>query len=268
MKRALLLLTTLFYSISVLWAGEIPSPMSPPRLVNDFAGLFTPSQNRILEDSLLAFERATSTQIAVVTVSDLDGSAPSDFATRLLEQWGVGKKGKDNGVVLLLKPRNANGAGEVFIATGYGIEGVLPDIMTDRIIGRYMIDYLKKGDYFEATYGGVRGIMATVRGEFTAEAEEVDPWSLTLGLITIIITIVVFIMIIKLAASQRDDSDDDNSTGGGSGNGSNRNRTFFPPIIGGFGGGRGGGFGGGFGGGGFGGFGGGMGGGGGSGRSF
>ena len=91
-----------------LAAFSLPEPMSPPRLVNDFAGLLSDSQQQALEQKLENFDRETSTQIAVVTVNDLEGYAPSDYAQRLHEQWGVGRKGKDNGILILIKPSTAD----------------------------------------------------------------------------------------------------------------------------------------------------------------
>jgi len=250
-------------AVAAVWTPvrgqDIPTPMQPARLVNDFAGLFTASQIQTLEDSLVAFDRATSTQIAVVTVASLNGYDVSDFATRLLTQWGVGRKGKDNGVVLLIKPRNDEGAGKVFIATGYGVEGALPDITAGRIIDNRMMDGLREGDYYKASEAGVKGIMEAVRGEFAGEPEDSELNGAELakfvGSIFIMLLLIIFI--------SRIGSKGGGNNNGGRGSGGRRS-VFIPPII--MGGGRS--SGGGFGSGGFGGFGGGMGGGGGAGRSF
>ena len=80
-------------------AQDLPEPMSPRRLVNDFAGLLSDSQRQALERKLVDFDRETSTQIAVVTVDDLGDYAPSDFAQRLHDKWGVGREGKNNGIL-------------------------------------------------------------------------------------------------------------------------------------------------------------------------
>lgn len=251
-------------------AQNIPQPMSPPRLVNDYAGLFSGAQKQQLEDSLVAFDRATSTQIAVVTVNDLDGYAASEYATRILEKWGVGRKDKDNGVVMLVKPRNEYGGGEVFIAVGYGLEGALPDVTAGRIIDNEMMPYLRlpSPDYFAAVAAGTAAVRAAVRGEYTASAKPGggDAIDWITGLLSV--GVMVFIIVL-LNRSYKGGGDNDKNNGSGGGSGGRRNYrrggVFFPPIIGGLGG-MGGGRGGGFGG--FGGFGGGMGGGGGAGRSF
>lgn len=249
------------------WSQTIPTPMSPARLVNDYAGLFNTEQRSVLEDSLVAYDRATSTQIAVVTVGDLDGADAAIYATKLLTEWGVGRKGKDNGVVLLIKPRNQYGGGEVFIATGYGVEGALPDITAGQIIDRQMMPSLARGDYYTATERGTAAIRDALVGEYSATSdqgpEKVDWFG---GIFSLMVMIFIFIAISK-SYKNRGDDDSDGEQGGGSGRNFRRGVIMFPPILGGgFGGGGHGS--GGFGGGGFGGFGGGMGGGGGAGRSF
>ena len=84
---------------------EIPDRSNPPRLVNDFAGVLNADERNQLENTLEQFARQTSTQIVIVTVSDLEGYEPVDYAVRLGEKWGVGQKDKDNGLVILLKMR-------------------------------------------------------------------------------------------------------------------------------------------------------------------
>ncbi len=148
-----------------------PSAPVPMRLVNDRAGLFTRSQQLQLENALRGFEQKTSTQIAVVTLPDLDGYTPQEMASGIIDNWGVGQKGLDNGVVLLLKPRNDT-RGEVFIATGSGMEGVLPDGKVGRIIDAVMLEELKRGDYFTAAVNGVRVIMEVSAGEYSIDDVE------------------------------------------------------------------------------------------------
>lgn len=245
---------------------EIPQPMSPPRLVNDYAHLFSPEQQRVLEDSLVAFDAATSTQIAVVTVTDLGGWPAAEYATRVMEQWGIGAREHDNGVLLLVKPRNRYGRGEVFIAVGYGLEGALPDITAGRIIDDVMMPYLQLDppNYYAAAAAGTAAVRAAVRGEYTAAARENEPglFDWMTGLLAV--GVVVWMVVLFIRSYRKGGSDDDDSnTWGGGGSGGRRvyrgRPMMFPPIFGG-------GFGGGSGG--FGGFGGGRTGGGGAGRSF
>ena len=91
---------------SSLQAQDIPDKPVPPRLVNDFAGMLSRQEVNALEQKLVAFNDSTSTQIAIVTVNSLNGYDKVDFADRLGEKWGIGHKGKDNGILILVKPRN------------------------------------------------------------------------------------------------------------------------------------------------------------------
>ncbi len=110
-------------------AQEFPERPVPPRLVNDLTGMLSGQEVDALERKLVAFDDSTSTQIAIVIVSDLSGYDKADYAQRLAERWGIGQKGLDNGVLILVKPKTSGSArGEVFIAQGYGLEGIMPDI--------------------------------------------------------------------------------------------------------------------------------------------
>ena len=123
LKRLFILLCASLLGVVGAAGQNLPEPMSPPRLVNDFVGLLTPEQQNALEQKLEAFDRKTSTQIAVVAVDDLDGYAPGDYAQRLYDKWGIGRKGKDNGILILVKPKTAASNGQVFISVGYGLVG-------------------------------------------------------------------------------------------------------------------------------------------------
>ncbi|MFW6290643.1 MAG: TPM domain-containing protein [Mariniphaga sp.] len=164
-----LLILTLLLSVLSLKA-EIPERPNPPRLVNDFAGILSTPEAEQLENKLVQFARETSTQIVVVTVPDLDGYDPGDYAFRLGEKWGVGQKGNDNGLVILLKPKTGNEQGRIFIATGYGLEGVLPDATVNgTIIDNEMIPYFQQNNYYAGLESGTNVIMDITRGEYTAE---------------------------------------------------------------------------------------------------
>lgn len=220
-------------------AQNIPEPMSPPRLVNDFAGIFNERERNDLEQMLLTYNDTTSTQIYVVTVKDLEGYDVSDYAFRLGEKWGIGQKGKDNGAVILIKPKIGNERGRVFIATGYGLEEKLNDARVGRIIDNEMLPYFQQNDYYTGTKNAIGAMIKYLSGQFQAD-EDSDELS-TGDVIVSILLILLFIYFI--ARANKNNKGNRSSRGGG-----------FPPIIGGgfggFGGGSrgGGGFGGGGGG--------------------
>jgi uncharacterized protein len=167
-----------FFIFILLLAGlsvnaDIPQRPNPPRLVNDFAGMLSEPEQQQLENKLVQFARETSTQIVVVTVPDLEGYDPGDYAFRIGESWGVGQKGSDNGLIILLKPKTGNEQGRIFIATGYGLEGVLPDATVNgTIIDKEMIPYFQQNNYYQGLENGINVIMEITRGEYTAQYYE------------------------------------------------------------------------------------------------
>lgn len=167
--KSFFLLLFLLFSWSIQ-ADTFPSRPNPPRLVNDFAGVFNSSQLDNLERALVQFNNETSTQVAVVTVSDLNGYAASDFTFRLAERWGVGQKGKNNGILILIKPKTSTSNGQAFIATGYGLEGAVPDAAARRIVQNEMIPHFKLNNYFDGVVAGINVIMQLTHGEYTADA--------------------------------------------------------------------------------------------------
>ncbi len=136
------------FSLSLRSSGQdFPDKPFPPRLVNDFAGILNSFEENSLENKLVAFNDSTSTQISVVTVSDLKGYDVADYAHRLAESWGIGQRGLDNGILILVKPRIDDSMGHVTIAPGYGLEGAIPDLVCSQIIDNEMIPAFRQGDY-------------------------------------------------------------------------------------------------------------------------
>ena len=123
-----------------------------------------------LEEKLDSFNLRTSTQIAIVTVKNLFGYDKADYAVRLAEKWGIGQKGKNNGILILVKPKTATESGEVFVAVGYGLEAVVPDVVARQtIIANEFLPAFKQGDYFTGLYRGANVLMSLTSGEFTAD---------------------------------------------------------------------------------------------------
>ena len=164
-----LLLLFFFATLTAFAADDcIPKSPNPPRLINDFANLITPATEKQLEQVLITFNDTTSTQIAVVTVNDLCGYDAASFAYEIGESWGVGNANFNNGVVLLVKPKRGQSKGYAFIATGYGIEGVLPDATAKRIVENEMIPAFKQNNYEKGILQGLVTIMEITGGEYSA----------------------------------------------------------------------------------------------------
>lgn len=156
-------------NIQVVLAQDIPNPQNPPRLVNDFAGVMDKSQEQQLENKLLEYFTNTSTQIAVVTVADLGNYDVADFAYRIGEKWGVGDSKFNNGIVVLFKPKTNQSKGQVFIATGYGLEGAVPDITSKQIVENEMIPAFRRGDIYGGIDQGTNVLIELTKGEYNSK---------------------------------------------------------------------------------------------------
>jgi uncharacterized protein len=246
------LLFSLFCITAIASPADFPESPNPPRLINDFAGMLNASEIAELEQKVDRFNDSTSIEICVVIISNLGEYDISDYAFQLAELWGIGKKTKNNGVLILISKENKR----AFIATGYGMEGVLPDTRCNRIIQADLIPQFKRSDYFSGISFTIDAIIRYSANEYTA-----DP-KVAKGIKPAYVFLFIMLVIIVLGFINRKNQ--------GNNGGSSRGGSIFGPMIGGgFGGyGGSGGFGGGSSGGGFGGFGGGSFGGGGSGGSW
>jgi uncharacterized protein len=146
---------------------DLPEPMVPLRLVNDFTGFLGEDQQVALNNKLLDFNNQTSTQIYVVTYDDLQDYPIEEFADKLAEKWGIGQKGKDNGLIILISPKNHQHG--ITIQTGYGLEGAVPDAIAKRIIEKVIIPDFKQGAYYAGLDSATNVLMSLTRGEFTAD---------------------------------------------------------------------------------------------------
>lgn len=247
MKKLLLIYALLFCTLPSFSQKELPERPNPPRLVNDLANLFSPEQVSELEQKLVAFNDTTSTQIAVVTVVSLHDYTIEEFTDQLAEKWGVGRKGKDNGVMILIKPKSNNGErGYARISVGYGLEGAIPDVYANRIIDEKMIPYFKTEDYYAGVLAAVDEVIKLSTGEYDNSKTDSGEGAIA-GLVFLIIIIALIILMIR--SSKKYNTFDKNGKHHSSGGGA----FFIPPGA--FGGGGRSSFGGG---GGFGGFGGGS----------
>jgi len=250
--RLLLILLLTAGALRPALAQNLPPRPSPPRLVNDLAGMLQSGEAQALEQKLVAYNDSTTSQIAVVTVPTLGDYEIADYAQKLYESWGIGQKGKNNGILLLVAEQEHVAR----IQTGYGLEGAVPDALAKRIISNTIVPAFRQKQYYEGLDRATDELIALAKGEYkadqTAPAQNDTDTSGSGWKFWLIIAALVLFIILR-------------NRGGG--NGGRRNRGFgsmIPPLIfgdfmggrGGFGGGFGGGGGGG--GGGFGGFGGGS----------
>jgi uncharacterized protein len=183
----------IFFTVCLAMRGhgqQLPEPMVPPRLVNDFTGLLSADQQALLNNKLLAFNDQTSTQIYIITYDDLHGYPANEFAATLGERWGIGQKGKDNGIVILISPANR----DMSIQTGYGLEGVVPDAIAKRIIEKEISPAFREGKYYEGLDAATSTLISLTKGEFTADEykRKTDGGSYVPFIIVVIILFIVF----------------------------------------------------------------------------
>lgn len=168
MKQILIVFFLTVFAVSV-FAQDIPERPNPPRLVNDLANVLTDQEEQQLESDLVQFDNQTSTQICVVTLPSLNGYEISDLSFKIGEKWGVGQKGKNNGIVIVFKPKTQGEKGAVFVAVGYGLEGVIPDAVANRNVVDYaMIPHFRENDIYGGLAEGTKVLMSLASGEFTA----------------------------------------------------------------------------------------------------
>ena len=140
-------------------------PDKAPTRVVDLAQIVDEPTERALEARLAAFEGESSTQIVVATIPSLDGEEIADFANRLFERWGIGQKGKDNGVLLLV----AAGDRKARIEVGYGLEDRLTDALSRRILEERLFPAFRQGRYAAGIDDACEGIMQAVQGAYVGK---------------------------------------------------------------------------------------------------
>jgi uncharacterized protein len=141
-------------------ALEVPS--APQGRVSDYAGVLTVDQRRNLDEKLARFEEETANQVAVVIIPTLAGDSLEDYSIRLAEKWRIGRKGKDNGVILLIVMQDR----KIRIEVGYGLEGMLPDSLAGEIIRQEIASRFRQGQFYQGIEAGVNAIMAATKGEY------------------------------------------------------------------------------------------------------
>jgi uncharacterized protein len=139
------------------------------RLVQDYAEILQPAEETRLEQELVAFNNSTSTQLLVITVTDLCDYDPASFTYTLGENWGVGQKGFDNGIVMMIKPTGGKGQRKTFIAVGYGLEAVIPDATAKRIIENEMLPQFRNGQFYTGIKNATDVLRSLALKEFSAK---------------------------------------------------------------------------------------------------
>lgn len=145
-----------------LYAQEFPKPAG---YVNDFAGVIGGTYQQRIEQLASEIERKTSAEISVVTVETVAPSDVEQYAVDLFEKWGIGKKGEDNGVLILLAMKEQ----QVRMEVGYGLEGCLPDGICGEIIREKMLPFFQQGKFGEGLLSASATIANIIAKEYGIE---------------------------------------------------------------------------------------------------
>ena len=249
-SRGVGLVLLLLFSLSSY--GQYPIPdvktLKEQTSVYDYANIFEENERQQLTQKLIKYSDSTSTQIVVITIKSTNGESIGMLAPRWGQAWGLGQKGKDNGILILVASEDR----KIWIAPGYEVEWVLTAGVTGDIVRAVIVPEFKKGDYYAGIDKGVDTIFDFLTGKFKADdkKQKVSIWPF----LVFFILFILFIIFVIIMASK--------GKGGGGGTGSFKGSDLAEIIIlsgmgrrsggsifgsgGGFGGSSGGGFGGGF----------------------
>ncbi len=156
--------------LALFAAPDIVISLDVPPLrgrVNDYANLMPPARAQALDQRLEQFENNTGHQIAVLTIPGLHDEDIEGFSMRVAESWKIGRKGFDNGAILVIAQNDR----KLRIEVGYGLEGVLPDAIANRIIQEIIVPRFQGSDFSGGIEAGVEAIMKVTSGEPLPQAQ-------------------------------------------------------------------------------------------------
>ena len=157
--------TLLLIGCTGVMAQDLPVPSKPSGWVNDYASVFTSAEAQQLSRKLNQFQYNHSTQIFIITLNNNNGYPASTLAPMIGEVWGVGQRGKDNGLIVLMDMETR----DVFISTGYGLEEYIPDAIAKRIVEKEVLPAFREGDFYRGIDGATNVMISLLEGKFTPD---------------------------------------------------------------------------------------------------
>ncbi len=148
----------------LLQLSSVAVALDVPQLrgrINDYANVLQSSQAQALEAQLAQLERDTGHQVVVLTIPTLDGEDIEGFSIRVAENWKIGKKGYDNGAILVVAVKDRR----LRLEVGYGLEGVLPDAIAKRVTADYIVPHFRQQDYAGGIVAGIAAVDKVIRKE-------------------------------------------------------------------------------------------------------
>lgn len=166
-KYSLSLLLFLAFAFSV---NAYYNPGSPAGFVNDYAGVLKAEQKQTLESKLSQFEKDSSNEISVVTITSLQDDTIENFAVELFKDWGIGKEGKDNGILVLIALQDRR----MRIEVGYGLESALTDAQANWIINDIMKPAFLENSFYQGIDEAANKIISATKGEYVPSDSKTD----------------------------------------------------------------------------------------------
>ncbi len=164
MKKLTIFLIFCVISFSVLAEGLEPIPALSGR-VTDITATLSPEEIIFIEQILVGLDSSTTCELVVLIIPTTGSETIEEYSMRVAEEWKIGKKEQDNGVILLIAKEDR----EVRIEVGYGLEAILTDLSSMRVIDSYIVPDFKNGDFYGGIYSGVGQISGIVKGEINYE---------------------------------------------------------------------------------------------------
>lgn len=173
------------------WAQQLPE--KPSTLVTDYTNTLSDADRQSLERKLDAYDDSTSTQIAILIMKSVGQYDIDDYAQKVGRSWGIGQKGKNNGILILV----AMGDRKMTIQTGYGVEDRVPDATTHEIIENDMKPRFRSNDYYGGLNTAVDDLIKYTKGEYKGSPKPKEHSSGGNYMALIIIVIVILIIIFR-----------------------------------------------------------------------
>ncbi|MCA9402557.1 MAG: TPM domain-containing protein [Candidatus Omnitrophica bacterium] len=200
-RRRFIIVTGIAAALVIAAAGFLSAqsyPARPQGYVTDTARVFSAADRQAVEQLAYQLEQRTTAQLAVVTVPSTRPESIDEYANKLFEKWGIGQKGKDNGVLLLMAMNDR----QVRIETGYGLEGVITDLLAGRIIQTIMVPRFKASEYSAGLREGAVAVVSliakdagvTITGKESAVYDRVHSGSTKADKIIVLIFFLIFFL--------------------------------------------------------------------------
>ena len=199
----LLVAWTLFLLCAAGQAQELVAVPPLQSRVTDLAGMLTPAQRNALENKLREYEAAKGSQIAILLVNSTAPETIEQYSIRVVDTWKLGRKGMDDGVLLLVAKNNPPALNRLRIESGRGTEGVLTDIQAKRILQDVIAPYFRQNNFYGGLDAGISAIIATLDQETFSPPAQKKAQTAQTGSWLPVVLLLAFLFIVIIRAKKR-----------------------------------------------------------------